>query len=45
MSGMEGSTEQTTPGRSKRQRATETIALVTCILEAVYWGLKLTGVL
>ncbi|MFI6125486.1 hypothetical protein ACIBCU_38255 [Streptomyces sp. NPDC051064] len=45
MSGMEGSTEQATPGRSRRKRAAETVTLVTCILQAVYWGLKLTGVL
>jgi hypothetical protein len=45
MSGMEGSPEQATPGRSKRKRATETVALVACILEAAYWGLKLAGVI
>ncbi|MFI6006987.1 hypothetical protein ACIA98_42835 [Streptomyces sp. NPDC051366] len=45
MSGMEDSHEEPTPGRSKRKRAAETVALVTCILQAVYWGLKLTGVL
>jgi hypothetical protein len=45
MSGMDRSSEQTTPGRSKRKRAAETVTLVTCILQAVYWGLKLTGVL
>jgi hypothetical protein len=45
MSGMESSTEQATPGRSKRKRAAETVALITAILQAVYWGLKLTGVL
>lgn len=45
MSGMESSPEQTAPGRSKRKRAAETVTLVTCILEAVYWVLKLTGVL
>ncbi|MGV9915546.1 hypothetical protein [Streptomyces tendae] len=45
MSGMESSPEQTTPGRSKRKRAAETVTLVTCLMQAVYWGLKLIGVL
>lgn len=45
MSGMESSPEQAKPGRSKRKRAAETVALVTGILQALYWGLKLTGVL
>ncbi|MFB7360535.1 hypothetical protein [Streptomyces gardneri] len=45
MSGKESSTEKTEPGRSKRKRAAETVALITCILQAVYWALKLAGVL
>ncbi|NYV74525.1 hypothetical protein [Streptomyces sp. UH6] len=45
MSGLESSSEQSAPGRSKRKRAAETVTLITCILQAVYWGLKLTGVL
>ncbi|MFJ9096803.1 hypothetical protein ACIRIR_35600 [Streptomyces globisporus] len=45
MSGKEGSSEQSAPGRSKRKRAAETVTLVACILQAVYWGIKLTGVL
>ena len=45
MSGKEDSAEKTTPGRSKRKRAAETVALVACVLQAAYWALKLAGVL
>ncbi|MFD8417079.1 hypothetical protein ACFV2Q_35980 [Streptomyces sp. NPDC059650] len=44
MTGTDNSSpEEPAPGRSKRKRAAESVTLVVCILQALYWGFKLYG--